>query len=85
MTVLSKTKSCSKPVSFKIYADFEPNSESVKSYECFRPKKYKGDNLTKRIHKNNQQKCIDCFKPRSNKNESECKKGGCDYSYVPNY
>ena len=24
--------------------------------------------------KNNQQKCIDCLKPRSNKNERECKK-----------
>ena len=23
---------------------------------------------------NNQQKCIDCLKPRSNKNERECKK-----------
>ena len=42
-------------------------------------------NLTKRLHTNNQQKCINCLKPRSNKNERECKKCGCDYFYVPNY
>ena len=42
-------------------------------------------NLAKRLHTNNQQKCIDCLKPRSNKNERECKKCGCDYFYVPNY
>ena len=28
--------------------------------------------------------CIDCVKPRSNKNERECKKCGCDYFFVPN-
>ena len=33
----------------------------------------------------NQQKCIDCLKPRSNKNELECKKCGCNEFYVPNY
>ena len=37
------------------------------------------------FRENNQQKCIDCLKPRSNKNERECKKCGCDYFYVPNY
>ena len=26
----------------------------------------------------NQQKCINCVKPRSNKNERECKKCGCN-------
>ena len=36
------------------------------------------------IHTNNQ-KCIDCLKPRSNKNDCECKKYGCDYFYVSNY
>ena len=41
--------------------------------------------LVKRLHTNNQQKCIECLKPRSNKNEHECKKCGCDYFYVPNY
>ena len=41
--------------------------------------------LVKRLHTNNQQKCIECLKPRSNKNERECKKCGCDYFYVPNY
>ena len=31
------------------------------------------------------EKCIDCLKPRSNKNELECKKCGCTAFYVPNY
>ena len=35
--------------------------------------------------KNNQQKCIDCLKPRSNKNELECKKCGSTEFFVPNY
>ena len=71
MTALSKIKSCPKPV-----VDFESNLESVKSNKRFYLKKYQSDN---------QQKCIDCLKPRSNKNERECKKCGCDYFYVPNY
>ena len=66
-----KIKSHPKPV-----VDFESNSESVKSNKRFCSKKYQSDN---------QQKCIDCLKPRSNKNERECKKCGCDYFYVPNY
>ena len=37
------------------------------------------------FYENNQQKCIDCLKPRSNKNELECKKCGCNQIYVPNY
>ena len=41
-------------------------------------KKYQSDNLAKRIRTNNQQMCIDCLKPRSNKNKRECKKNGCD-------
>ena len=64
-------KSCSKPV-----VDFESNLESIKSYKWFRSKKYQSDN---------QQKCIDCLKPRSNKNERECKKCGCNHFYVLNY
>ena len=71
MTASSKIKSCPKPV-----VDFESNLESVKSNKRFYLKKYQSDN---------QQKCIDCLKPRSNKNERECKKCGCDYFYVPNY
>ena len=46
--------------------------------------KYQSANFVKMIHTNNQ-KCIDCLKPRSNKNDCECKKYGCDYFYVPNY
>ena len=57
-------------------ADFESNLKSVKSNKRFYPKGYQSDN---------QQKCIDCLKPRSNKNERGCKKRGCDYFYVPNY
>ena len=64
-------KSCLKPA-----VKFESNSKSVNSYRRFCSKKYQSDN---------QQKCIDCLKPRSNKNERVCKKGGCDYFYVPNY
>ena len=55
--------------------DFESNSKSVKSYRRFRSIKYQSYN---------QQKCIDCLKPRSNKNERVCKKCCCDYFYVPN-
>ena len=35
--------------------------------------------------KNNQQKCIDSLKPRSNKSELECKKCCCNEFYLPNY
>ena len=75
MTKLSKTKSHP-----KLNVDFESNSESVKSNKRFYSKKYQSDS-----HTNNQQKCIDCLKPRSNKYERECKKYGCDCFYVPNY
>ena len=37
------------------------------------------------LRENNQQKCIDCLKPRSNKNELECKRCGCNHFFVPNY
>ena len=40
MPVLKKVKSHPKPVPFKIYAVFESNLESVKSYEGFYSKKY---------------------------------------------
>ena len=64
-------KSHPKPV-----VDFESNSKSVKSYKWFCSKKYQSDN---------QQKSIDCFKPRSNKNERVCNKGGYNYFYIPNH
>ena len=50
--------SCPKPV-----VNFKSISKSVKSYKWFPSKKYQSDN---------QQKYIDCLKPRSNKNESVC-------------
>ena len=37
------------------------------------------------FHKNNQKVCIDCLKPRSNKNKSECKNWGCTDFYMPDY
>ena len=64
MTELSKTKSCPKPVPFKIYASFESNSESIKSNDRFYAKKYQSN-----YHTSNQQKCINCLKLRLNKNE----------------
>ena len=39
----------------------------------------------RRIRKKNQEKCIHCLKPRSNKSEPECKKCGCNEFYVFNY
>ena len=39
----------------------------------------------RRFCENNQQKFIDCLKSRSNKNELECKKCGCNQFYVSNY
>ena len=39
----------------------------------------------RKFREDNQQKCIDCLKPRSNENELECKKCGCNEFYVPNY
>ena len=35
--------------------------------------------------KNNQKVCIDCLKPRSNKNKFECKNCGCTEFYVHDY
>ena len=37
------------------------------------------------FHKNNQKVCIDCLKPRSNKNKFECKTCGCTEFYVLDY
>ena len=82
MTDLSKTKSHLKQVSFKIYLDtnnlYGSGMGEYLPYERFYSKKYQSGNLT-----NNQQKCIDCLKPRSNKNKRESKK--CDYFYGPSY
>ena len=75
MAALKKVKSCPKPV-----VNFESNLESVKSNKRLYLKKYQSDN-----HTNNQQNSIDCLKPRSNRNERECKKCGSDYFYMPNY
>ena len=42
-------------------------------------------NDARRVREKNQQKCIDYLKPKSNKNELECKKCVCNESYAPNY
>ena len=68
-------KSHPKPV-----VDFKSNLENGKSNKRFYLKKYQSDN-----HTNNQQKCIDCLKIRSNKNDRKCNKCGCDYFFLPNY
>ena len=39
----------------------------------------------KRPCENNQKVCIDCLKPRSNKNKFECKTCGCTEFYVLDY
>ena len=39
----------------------------------------------KSFHENNQQVCIDCLKPRSNKNKFDCKNYGCTEFYVLDY
>ena len=42
----------------------------------------------RRFCKSNQQKCIDCLKPRSKKKKKkklECKKCGCNHFFVPKY
>ena len=39
----------------------------------------------RRPHEINQQVCIDCLKPRSNKNKSEYKNCGCTDFYVLDY
>ena len=39
----------------------------------------------RRFCKNNQQVCIDCLKPRSNKNNFHCKNCGCTKFYVFDY
>ena len=39
----------------------------------------------RRFRENNQKVCIDCLKPRSNKNKFECKTCGCTEFYVLDY
>ena len=39
----------------------------------------------RRPRENNKKVCIDCLKPRSNKNKFECKKCDCTKFYVLNY
>ena len=55
----------------KFHSDVVDYFEKLPFYKAHTLKKYQRDN-----HTNNHQKCIDCLKPRSNKNESECKKCG---------
>ena len=41
--------------------------------------------LSKSFPQNNQKVCIDCIKPKSNKNKFECKLFGCTDFYVLDY
>ena len=43
------------------------------------------ENYARRFHENNQKVCIDCLKPRSDKNKFERKNCGCTESYVLDY
>ena len=40
------------------------------------------ETYARRPHKNNQKVCIDCLKPRSNKNKFECKNCRCTNFHV---
>ena len=46
---------------------------------------YAAKSLSFSLCKNNQQVCIDCLKPRSNKNKFECKNCGSTSFYVHDY
>ena len=39
----------------------------------------------RRSRENNKRVCIDCVKPRSNKNKFDCKNCGCNEFYVLDY
>ena len=39
----------------------------------------------RRFRENNQRVCINCLKPRSNKNNFECKNCGCTEFYMLDY
>ena len=51
----------------------------------FRFERLLSETYARRFYENNQQVCIDCLKPRSNKNKFECKKCDCTKFYVLNY
>ena len=54
-----------------------------KTKSCFKQGLSKID--ARSLRENNQQKCIDCLKPRSNKNELVCKNSRGNEFYVLNY
>ena len=51
---------------------YKNNNNNVKTKSRFNQVLLKID--ARRFCEDNQQKCIDCLKPRSNKNKLECKK-----------
>ena len=55
-------------------------SESKSRFELLLSEIY-----ARRLSQNNKRVCIDCLKPRSTKNKSECKKCGCIEFYVLDY
>ena len=54
-----------------------------KTKPCFKQLLFQID--ARRHRENNQKVCIDCLKPRSNKNKFECKNCGCTEFYVFDY
>ena len=69
MTIKTKAKSHPRVTYLDTINFYGSNLESV--------------NLAKRLHKNNQQMCIDCLKPRSNKSYHECKKMWLQLFFLP--
>ena len=56
------------------------SSETKSCFEQLLSKIY-----ARRPCENNQKVCIDCLKPRSNKNKFDCKNCGCTKFYVLDY
>ena len=50
---------------------------TVLSKTKYRFERFLSEIYAVRFCKNNQQVCIDCFKPRSKRNKFECKNCGC--------
>ena len=55
-------------------------SETISHFERLSSEIY-----ARRSRENNKRVCIDCLKPRSNKNKFECKNCGCTEFYVLDY
>ena len=64
------------------------NDNTVKNLKHFQKsyfEKLLSQIYARRPHENSQKVCIDCLKPRSNKNKFDCKNCGCAKFYVLDY